>query len=170
MRNPDWTQQRKFTRGEVYFVNLPSEPQVEPDPSRIMAGAHRCVVLFDSAFPRKTVTIVPITSLNKENGESKRVYSTDLILKASDYQQANDTYKKTIVKDSLIRTEQIRSVSRHLLENKTGEILPQDMLRLDLRLIGSLQLQDTVNRLIEAEVERRMLPGMQQNRQPNRER
>ncbi|MGG4456863.1 type II toxin-antitoxin system PemK/MazF family toxin [Brevibacillus porteri] len=170
MRKPEYTQQRKFTRGEVFFVNLPAEPQVEPDPSRVMNGPHRCVVLFDSAFPRKTVTILPISSLYKENGEQKKTIATDLTLKASDYEQAGSTYKNTITKDSFIRTEQIRSVSRHLLENKVGELRPDDMMKLDIYLIASLQLQNTVNMLIEAEIERRGMPAQNRPRQSGMER
>jgi mRNA-degrading endonuclease toxin of MazEF toxin-antitoxin module len=162
VRNPEWTQQRKFKRGEVFYVNLPAEPEVEPDPSRVMEGRHRCVVLFDSEFPRKTVTIVPITSLYKKNGERKETIVTDLILQASNYTNAEGTYKNTIVKDSFIRTEQIRSVSRHLLEEKIGKLLPSDMMKLDVYLIASLQLQNTVSKLIEAEVERRVLQAQRQ--------
>ncbi|MBW5471596.1 hypothetical protein GPJ61_27805 [Brevibacillus formosus] len=170
MRNPEWTQQRSFTRGEVFFVNLPTEPKVDPDPSHVMAGDHRCVVLFDSTFPRKTVTILPITSLFNQKGEQKKTIASDVILKASDYEQAGTTYKNTIVKDSLIRTEQIRSVSRHLLERKIGELHPDDMIRLDINLITSLKLQNTVNMLIEAEIERRGMPAQNRPRQSGMER
>jgi len=52
--------------------------------------------------------------------------------------------------DSFVKMDQIRSVTRHYLERKVGEILPEDMIRLDLRLIASLNLQGTVNKLIEA--------------------
>lgn len=166
-RNPNWNQQRKFTRGEVFFVDLPEEPKVDPDPSRVMKGDHRCVVLFDSTFPRKTVTILPITSLYDASGKQKDVISTDLVLKLSDYQNADSTYNKAITKDSLIRTEQIRTISRHLLERKTGNLLPKDMLKLDMLLIDSLQLQSTVSKIVQHEVERR-LAGMQQNQNHTR--
>lgn len=161
MRNPDWTQDREFHRGEVFFVDLPEEPVVEPDPARVMKGPHRCVVLFSSLFPRKTVTVVPITSLYKENGEQKETIATDVILHAADYEQADSTYKGTISQDSFIRTEQIRTVSRHLLERKVGKLLPEDELKMDLRLIASLQLQDTVNMLIQVEIERRGISTQQ---------
>lgn len=175
MRNPEWTQQRKFQRGEVFNVMLPNEPTVPPDPSRVMYGKHRCVVLFDSKFPRKTVTILPITSLYNRDGERKKTYTSDLILDSSEYKQSGPTYKNTIIKDSFIRTEQIRAISRHLLEDKVGELLPKDMTRLDITLISSLNLQKTINQLIEIEVERRMsAQHLQQqsmnNRQTDRER
>ncbi|UFJ41359.1 type II toxin-antitoxin system PemK/MazF family toxin [Brevibacillus humidisoli] len=161
MRNPEWNQKRTFKRGEVFFVDLPAEPPVEPDPSRILRGSHRCVVLFDSDFPRKTVTILPITSLYNQEGEKKETTRTDLILSAKDYAAADNTYRGTIVKDSFIKTEQIRSISRHLLERKVGELLPEDMISLDLLLISSLQLQKTISQLIEYEVEKRLLSGAQ---------
>lgn len=175
MRNPKWTQVREFQRGEVFYVDLPGEPEVPPDPSRVMEGKHRCVVLFDSAFPRKTVTILPITSLHDAEGNRKHTVVTDLILKSSDYAEADHTYKNTITRDSFIRTEQIRAVSRHLLENKVGQLLPDDLLKLDVYLIASLQLHNTVNKLIELEVERRMSAQQLQrqsmnHRQPDRER
>lgn len=148
---------------------MPPEPPIEPDPSRVLSGPHRCVVLFDSQFPRKTVTILPITSLNNEHGERKSTLLTDLILNATDYEQCSDTYKGTITKDSIIRTEQIRTVSRHLLERKTGELLPKDMLKLDILLIAALQLEDTVSKLIEGAVERR-LSSIQRTRKVERDR
>ena len=69
---------------------------------------------------------------------------------------------ETIIKDSLIRTEQIRAISRHLLERKVGELLPEDMISLDLLLISTLQLQKTISQLIEYEVEKRLLSRSRQ--------
>ncbi len=61
-----------------------------------------------------------------------------------------------ISKDSYIMTNQIHSVSRSRLETCEGVILDKDMMKLDLQLIHTLGLQNTINALIELEVEERV--------------
>ncbi|GCL71810.1 hypothetical protein PN4B1_17150 [Paenibacillus naphthalenovorans] len=155
-RDPEWNVKRTFVRGEVYFVNLPPEPALDPDSSYVLEGDHRVIVLFDSEYPRKTVTILPISSLYDEHGMKKETIATDFELSYADYEAAGWPYKGTIKRDSYVKMEQIRSISRHYLERRVGEILPEDMLLIDLRLIASLQLQDTVSKLVEAEVQKRL--------------
>ena len=153
-RNSDWNINRTFKRGEVYFVNLPEEPQLDPNDSYVLRGEHRVVVLFDSEYPRNTVTILPISSLHDSSGNRKETIATDYILSFEDYEGAEPPYHGTIKRDSFIKMDQIRSISRHYLERCVGELLPDDLILIDLRLIASLQLQDTVNTLIESEIQK----------------
>ncbi|MFS0855132.1 type II toxin-antitoxin system PemK/MazF family toxin [Paenibacillus taichungensis] len=152
-RNPDWNIQRTFKRAEVYFVNLPEEPLLDPDASFVMSGDHRVVVLYDSEYPRNTVTVLPITSLYDANGIQKTTIPTDFVMKHADYENSQRPYRGTIRGDSCIRMDQIRSISRHYLERCVGEVLPEDMILIDLRLITSLQLQETVSLLVESKVQ-----------------
>jgi mRNA-degrading endonuclease toxin of MazEF toxin-antitoxin module len=155
-RNPVWNVDRNFVRGEVYFVNLPSEPSLEPDDSYVLEGDHRVIVLYDSDYPRNTVTILPISSLYDDEGIKKETIATDYELIKEEYESAERPYNGTIKKDSFIKMEQIRSISRHYLERKVGKVIPEDMLLIDLRLIAALQLQDTVSKLVESEVLHRL--------------
>lgn len=155
-RDPRFSIQRTFYRGEVYWVTIPSEPQLTPDDSYVMHGRHRVVVLYDSEFPRNSVSAIPICSLYDDQGDKRETIVTDLILDCKDYDIADAPYNGTIRKDSFIKTEQLRPFTRHWLEQKAGKILPEDMVRLDLRLITALQLQDTVGKLVEAEVLKRI--------------
>lgn len=155
-RRLDWNIERSFVRGEVYFVNLPKEPALEPDDSYVLNGEHRVIVLFDSEYPRNTVTILPISSLYDNMGNKKETIVTDCLLSLEEYEDCDQPYKGTIKKDSFVKMEQIRSISRQYLERNVGKITPEDMILIDLRLITSLQLQDTISMLIESKIQERM--------------
>lgn len=148
-RNPLYNQNRSFKRGEVFMVDFPVEPELGGEPSRLLEGPHRVVVLYDSTYPRKTVVVVPITSLYDDAGNRKPLILSDVVLYKQDYDNAAEPYNGTIKKDSFIKTNQVRSISRNYLEGKKGELLPKDMLKLDMALISTLGLQDTVRTLIE---------------------
>lgn len=154
-----FSQERDFLRGEVYMVNFPREPQKGGQPSRLLEGLHRAVVLFDSTFPRKTVVVVPISSLLDDNGNEKDIISSDVILKKDDYinhSGEDSIYNNTIKEDSFIMTNQIRSISRNYLETQKGKLIPKDVLKLDIQLIQVLSLHETIEQLIEDEVQKRV--------------
>lgn len=154
-----YSQERDFLRGEVYMVNFPTEPVKFGQSPRLLEGLHRAVVLFDSTFPRKTVVVLPISSLYSDKGNEKETISTDVILKSRDYEghTGEDTiYNNTIKKDSFIMTNQIRSISRNYLESQKGKLIPKDMVKLDIQLIEVLSLQDTIEQLVEDEVQKRL--------------
>lgn len=154
-----YTQERDFYRGEVYMVDFPREPKKFKQDSRLIEGTHRAVVLFDSTFPRKTVVVVPITSLYDENGKEKDTITSDVIMKKEDYinhSGQDSIYNNTIKDDSFIMTNQIRSVSRNYLESQKGKLIPKDQIKLDIQLIEVLSLQDTIEQLIEDEVQKRV--------------
>lgn len=152
-----WDDGREFERGQVFYADLESEPQDSKKPSRILNGTHRVVVLFSSTFPRNTVAVVPVSSLYEIDGTKKETISSDVELVAETYKSESDQYNKTIKKDSFIMTNQIRSVTRSRLRDQLGEVLPKDMIKLDLQLIHTLSLGDTIQQIIETEVEKRLV-------------
>jgi mRNA-degrading endonuclease toxin of MazEF toxin-antitoxin module len=151
-----WDDQRDFKRGQVFFVDFEPESHVDGKPSRLLGGPHRAVVLFDSTFPRNTVVVLPISSLVDANGKRRMTIGTDVLLNSNEYTQAGQAYANTIRHDSFIMTNQIRSISRSRLMNQTGEILPKDMIKLDIQLIPTLGLQGTVQQMIEAAIEEKL--------------
>ncbi|WP_430510745.1 type II toxin-antitoxin system PemK/MazF family toxin [Gottfriedia solisilvae] len=154
-RSTQYNQNRDFKRGEVFVVDFPKEPNLG-EPSRVIQGPHRAVVLYDSIFPRKTVVVIPISSLYDNTGQQRQTIHTDVLLNGDEYVNAEQPYKFTVVADSFIKTEQIKSVSRNLLESKKGKLLEKDMLKLDIQLLNTLGLNNTVALLIEEEVQRRL--------------
>jgi len=144
----DWNDDREFVRGQVFFVDFRSETPMTGRPSRLIRGPHRAVVLFESTHPRNTVVVVPISSLYDESGERKETISSDVELKSAEYPDA------FITEDSFIMTNQITSVTRSRLERKVGEIKPKDMIKLDIQLISTLRLNETIQGMIEMEVSR----------------
>lgn len=162
-----------FKRGDVFYCELAKEPT---QPSYVMEGPHRVVVLTDSIFPkingpisdtlslpqpkfkRFTVPVLPITSLHDDEGQEKKKIPTDLVLYYQDYAAAGPPYNTTITKDSLIRTEQIISISRNRLERKVGALLPEDLKTLDLLLLLTLKLEDTVQQMIDRAVNKALAP------------
>lgn len=124
-----------------------------PDNSFLLKGKHRAVVLFDSTFPRKTVIVVPISSLYDNAGNKKFMISTDVEMLELEYTAAGAPHSGLISNDSFIMTNQIHSVSRTRLEDLKGDILPKDMTKLDLQLIQTIGLQNTITALIDIEVE-----------------
>ncbi|WP_255233952.1 type II toxin-antitoxin system PemK/MazF family toxin [Bacillus altitudinis] len=160
-----FNQNRSFLRGEVYYVNFPREPKLGKESSRMMEGPHRAVVLFDSTFPRKTVVVLPITSLYSDKNTTRDTISSDVILKRLEYTNLNgndEIYNGTITRDSFILVNQIRSVSRNYLERHVGKILDKDMIKVDLQLINVLSLQETIEEIIEQRVEERLLEIVEQ--------
>jgi mRNA-degrading endonuclease toxin of MazEF toxin-antitoxin module len=131
---------------------LDKEGKLGQESTHRIYGPHRVVVLYDSAFPRKTVLVVPITSQFDSKGNSKRMIPTDVPLEASVYHDAGFTYSGTIEADSYIKTEQIMAISRAKLEDKYGELMPIDMASLDIQLISTLRLQNTVNQFVQDKV------------------
>jgi mRNA-degrading endonuclease toxin of MazEF toxin-antitoxin module len=157
-----YTQDRTFTRGEVYMVNFPIEPQKGTEKSCLLNGPHRVVVLYDSSFPRKTVVVVPISSIINGKGNKKPLISTDVELKVSEYQNVSSTYNGTIQQDSFLMTNQVRPISRNYLNQLKGKILPKDMIKLDIQLINTLGLSDTVSRLVQAEINKLTQTGTEE--------
>ncbi len=146
----DYNDKRDFLRGQVFFVDFSGEKHKHSRPSRVIQGAHRAVVLFDSTFPRNTVVVVPISSLYEADGTKKETISSDVILNASEYPSS------LISDDSFIMTNQIQSVTRSRLERHVGKISDKDMIKLDILLISTLSLSNTIQLMIEEEVSRRL--------------
>lgn len=110
------------------------------------------VVLFDSLFPNKTVTVVPITSAINPDGSKRRNEAHYVPLKVEEYISAGEPYNKTIQHDSRIISDQVTTIDRSDLESKKGHILPEDLVFLDLQMIVTLGLQDTINTVLQRKV------------------
>lgn len=121
-------------------------------PSFVMHGEHRVVVLTDSEMEHKTVTVVPMTSLYDFDGNKKQLVETDVELLAEEYTTHGPPFEGTIKRDSFIRTDQVRTVSRHALERRVGTVHPRDMYELDVKLIMALNVYESVNQIIEEAV------------------
>jgi mRNA-degrading endonuclease toxin of MazEF toxin-antitoxin module len=158
-KHPTFNQERSFKRGEVYMVDFSKEPRKFGEFSRTIEGPHRAVVLFDSDFPRKTVVVVPISSLHKKDGTPKETISTDVILDPSEYtgHTGDDSiHNDTVKADCVIKTDQITTISRNYLERKKGQLLPKDILKVDIQLISVLSLQDIIEQMVAEEVASRL--------------
>lgn len=130
----------QFNRGDIILADLAGEP----DPSVVMRGKRPVVCITDSGFHEVGIVIVvPITSLYNEKGKKKRVMSTDIILGAS-------RYKGVLRKDSFVKTAHIRAVSRNKILKKIGSLSKRDLEIVNLRLILSLGLADTVEEYAQA--------------------
>lgn len=145
-----WNDNREFERGQVFFVDFANERPIPGRDSRLIRGPHRVVVLFPSSFPRNTVVVVPISSLYDSSNNKKQTISSDVELYARDYPNG------LISEDSFIMTNQITSVTRSRLERCIGNITPKDMVKLDIQLISTLSLNDTIQAMIEQEVNNRL--------------
>ncbi|WHF25371.1 type II toxin-antitoxin system PemK/MazF family toxin [Bacillus altitudinis] len=167
-----FNQNRKFIRGEVYNVNFPKEPKFGKEDSRMLEGVHRAIVLFDSTFPRKTVVVLPITSLYLDKTTTKNTISSDVVLKRLEYTGLTgkeQIHNNTITRDSFVMTNQIRSISRNHLQQFKGKILDKDMIKIDLQLINVLSLQETIEEIIEQRVEERLLEIVEQQEIENKQ-
>lgn len=142
---------RDFKRGEVYYVKF-IKHEGENGRTPVIFGGHRAVVLFDSDFPSETVTVIPISSSEDENGNKKTVQAHFVELNKKEYQEAGFPYSNAIVKDSMIKTDQVTTVDRGILESLKGDILPRDMIELDVKLIDTLGLKDTLNTIMRKKV------------------
>lgn len=58
----------------------------------------------------------------------------------------------TIVKDSMVKLEQLQTISRNYIGQKLGEINEKDKAKLDIALIASLGLQERVEELIRGAI------------------
>ncbi|MFI2858788.1 type II toxin-antitoxin system PemK/MazF family toxin [Paenibacillus sp. JSM ZJ436] len=146
---PVYSDNRNFQRGEVFFVHFSGEHPLAGRPSRILRGDHRAVVMFDSTFPRNTVVVIPISSLYESSGEQKITISSDVIIRAADYPGMID-------RDSFIMVNQIQSVTRSRLERLVGIVNPKDLTKIDIQLISTLSLSETIQQIIEHEVIKRL--------------
>jgi len=145
-----FSNQRSFKRGEIFNVDFGGEKKKIKRDSCVISGTHRAIVLFDSEFPRNTVVVLPITSLFNKKGIRKKTIMTDVILKKKEY-------IGQLSKDSFVMTNQVQSVTRNRLEDKKGELTPIDMFKVDLQLIETLSLKETIQNLVEEQVEKRLV-------------
>lgn len=141
-------EKKNFNRGEIYYCELLNTK----DETDVLYGGHRVLVLFDSDFPNNTVTVLPITSRRDKDGKLKHLPEHYVELIKEEYIQAGFPYKNAIQHDSMIKTDQITTVDRSDLESKKGAILPRDEIEMDVKMITTLGLKNTLNTLLERKV------------------
>lgn len=132
-----------FKRGDVVLVNFHGEPT---DPTFIIKGQRPAVIIQEPETPGRTVTVAPITDLHRADGTKKRTTYTNVPLYKQDYTT------DTIVKDSMVKLEQLQTISRNYIGQKLGEINEKDKAKLDIALIASLGLQERVEELIRGAI------------------
>ena len=111
-------------RGDVYLADL------DPTKDSEQAGTRPVIVVSRDAINRSSpvVVIVPITKFTS----SKKIYPSHHLVKA-----ANDNGLK---KDSIVKCEQIRAISKSRLSQKWGSVNAADLAKIDaaLRIVLSL--------------------------------
>lgn len=130
---------QQFKKGEIWYVDFPKENP----PSYVLEGTHPAVILHDyHKFPKGTVMVAPITGLKKQDGKTKKLLLTDIILYHNEYK--NQSFLK---KDSKVKLEQIRTVSTDRLLVKMGELKPEHLKELELKLLAVFGLEDLVTEI-----------------------
>ncbi|MFM9280899.1 type II toxin-antitoxin system PemK/MazF family toxin [Paenibacillus jiagnxiensis] len=133
----------EFERGDVFGAYVPPiKDSIEsPRPSYILEGYHKFVMMHDSSdrdLPGKSVVAIPITSLDK--GTSRVPPS---------YVELDKDRHPFLNHDSYISTHQPISLSRQWLgEVSAGKIHPDKMLEVDLQMIRTVGLEQTLHGLI----------------------
>ncbi|MFB5678823.1 hypothetical protein [Paenibacillus terreus] len=133
----------EFERGDVFSAYVPPlKDSVEsPRPSYILEGYHKFVMMHDSSdrdLPGKSVVALPITSLDSLRNR--------VIPSYVDLDKARHPF---LDHDSYISTHQPIPLSRHWLgEVPVGKIHPDKMLEVDLQMIRTVGLEQTVHALI----------------------
>lgn len=142
-KDKKYVSNRNYRKGEVFEVYFPDDSSFA---KFSIKGLHPAVVIQDSNFPRKTVLVVPITGALDTMGIKKKVIETDIEL---------DMSETFLTKDSLIKCEQIAVLSRSDLGERLGKLSDELVFVLDIQLMTVLDLQGTIDKLVETEIEKR---------------
>ncbi|MGM1023153.1 MAG: type II toxin-antitoxin system PemK/MazF family toxin [Bacillota bacterium] len=144
---------KEFKRGDVFNVYVPEmKGSVQsPPPSFVLHGNHSFVVLSDSndrALPPKSIMAIPITSADTAVNSGK--------MKPS-YVPIDKSTHPFLDHDSYISTHQAMPLSRHWLgEVPIGKIDPSKMVEVDLQMVRTCGLQETVQKLISTQVNKQL--------------
>ncbi|EMF0525545.1 type II toxin-antitoxin system PemK/MazF family toxin [Enterococcus hirae] len=134
---------RDYRKGEVFEVYFPDDGSFA---KFSIKGNHPAVVIQDSNFPRKTVLVVPITGLLDKFGNEKDLIPTDIRLSQTE---------SFLTKDSVMKCEQISVLSRNDLGKRLGKLSNELIFLLDIQLMSVLELQNTVDQIVESEIIKR---------------
>lgn len=134
---------RNYRKGEIFEVYFPDDCGFA---KFSIKGNHPAVVIQDSSFPRKTVLVVPITGLRDKFGNEKTLIPTDIKLSETE---------PFLTKDSIMKCEQISVLSRNDLGKRLGMLPNEFIFILDIQLMSILELQNTVDQIVESEINKR---------------
>lgn len=146
-------EEKTFKRGDVFNAYVPKlkESPRSPLPSYILEGSHNFVVLSDSndpTLPRKSVMVAPITSLNTAVNRNN--------VKPSYVPLEKNTHP-FLDHDSYISTHQSFPISRNWLgEVPVGKIEPEKMSEVDLQMLRTLGLENTVSKIVHTALNKQM--------------
>lgn len=130
---------RNFKRGDIFEVDFPSGRG-----SYVMEGKHMAVVLYNCTFPRRTIVAAPITSLYKGDGTKKKTIDTDIELPET------EAY---LVKESIVKIEQLTCVDRKALGDFKGSMSEEYLMEVSLSTMELLELGEIVEVMVQEKVE-----------------
>lgn len=126
-----------FKQGDIIkYFHFPNERP----PQSTIRGKHPALVLHDHTLANNTVIIAPISSLHDSQGNEKSLKSFHLKLLKKDY--------PTFLNDSYIKLDQLMTFSRSkIVAQKLCCLNEKDQASVHLKLIETLQMQDTISEL-----------------------
>lgn len=146
--------QHTFERGDVFECFVPKMSgftSKAPRPSLILEGKHNVVMLHNSddrSLPPRSALVAPITSATSA---VKKGNLTDSYVKIEKFNYP------FLVHDSYISTHQVFPINRSWISVvPVGKINPEDMLMLDIQLIRTQGLENTVHEMIKMSFQDKM--------------
>jgi mRNA-degrading endonuclease toxin of MazEF toxin-antitoxin module len=133
----------RFKQGDIIWFDFPEEN--EP-PQYTIKNSHPALILHDSSLPNQTVILCPITSLYDDAGNKKDLKSYHLPLYKKDYPRLD--------KDSYAKLDQIMTFSRNKIKSPCiGHLNDVDKASLHLKLIETLQMEDTIQEFVQIQTD-----------------
>ncbi|MCZ0757082.1 type II toxin-antitoxin system PemK/MazF family toxin [Anoxybacillus sp. J5B_2022] len=134
--------QFEFQQGDIIWFNFPVE---KPNPQYKIKGPHPALLLHDHTLPNQTVVLAPLSSLYDNQGNVKELKSYHLPLYKKDYPKLKN--------DSYVKLDQIMTFSRNKIGDYICSLNEIDKASLHLKLIESLQMQDTIREIVFRQIE-----------------
>lgn len=134
----------QFQQGDIVkFVYFPEEEY----PQYTIKGNHPALILHDHTLPNNTIIVSPLSSLYDDHGNEKKLKSYHLRLYKKDY--------PGLTHDSYVKLDQLFTFSRNKVTGtKIGHLSDKDRAAMHLKLIEALQMQSTINVIVEKYIER----------------
>ncbi|MTV48547.1 hypothetical protein GJ688_06070 [Heliobacillus mobilis] len=129
-------EKKQFDRYDVCYVNFPQDSST----SVTIFGVHRAVILSGGKY---LYSVVPVTSLFDKTNKRKQLLDFDIVLLKEQYQDI------TVVKDSIIRLSQIKTVDKEFIIGKVGRLKEEDQIGVELNLVEMFGLSGVLNALID---------------------
>lgn len=109
-------------------------------------GPHPALILHDHTLANSTIIVSPLSSLYDKNGNKKELKSYHLPLYKKDYPQLDC--------DSYVKLDQLFTFSRNKMTgNHVCTLSDKDKAAAHLKLIETLQMNDTIRDLISKQIE-----------------